>query len=140
MLHATQILLLIAAFLMCPLRCMGALDAAHAQHSQFNAGCCSHGSQSFDDGSRETGSQDAPAEDCGCGNCLCRGAVLADEDSPSFHQHGLSLDPQQAAPPAAGVSAQTAVHIFYLAGLFQLPELSQRCGRSIRIEHQSLLY
>ena len=147
MLHATQTLLLIAAFLVCPMRCMGALDGASVQGSpRSDPGCCSHCSQPLDhvgrgnDDGRENDSRGgAPAEDCGCGNCLCRGAVVADDDSLSFHPLELSLDQQQPAPAAARVSAPAATSIFVHAAACALPEFSQRGGRAIRISHQSLL-
>lgn len=87
MVRTIHALLLIALMLTCPYRCSGMVGVACAAAEQSSS-CttCSHHCESSSPVSASGPVQpesvpSSPADDCLCGDCLCKGAVLTDNDS-----------------------------------------------------------
>src|SRR5690606_22340555 len=82
MVRTAHALLLIASLLACPFRCAGVTGADAALTSSCSC-CASHGeipSLPATDPIQQDQQPSAPSDECQCGDCLCEGAVLTDDD------------------------------------------------------------
>lgn len=138
MFRTVHVLLLIAALVACPYRCGGAMtcNSVQATHS---CPCCKQRRPAREEGqeSNSAGKQrvpSAPENDCHC-DCLCQGAVLADDEAV------------QAAPAACELFVVPELPLqHFAAGDGKLaadpadspPSCSCSAGRLLRLVIQSL--
>lgn len=78
MFRAAHASLMILSLLLCPFRCMGAVEVPRASGVKNSSGCrcCQHKAAQRPDHDSSPG---RPDSDCGCGSCLCHGAVVPDK-------------------------------------------------------------
>lgn len=140
MVRTIHALLLIASLVTCPFRCSGMVGVAYADAEQISAcSCCTSRCEIPPLSASETGpvQQDqvpsAPDSDCQCGNCLCKGAVLTDDDSAHADFFagfwGVDLLPQTASLAIVDLTTELSEGPTLLASA---------AGRPLRLILQSL--
>lgn len=138
MFRIAHILVTIAALLACPFNCMGQLTGREQAGQVQGCGCCRRqcppaaDSEATTDSDPSERSPAAPGDDgCECGNCLCRGALLTDDDLP----RDLASCAFFPAPSVAWLSFAPAAGGF--TGDLLLPHASLS-GRLLRLALESL--
>ncbi|MFO7908132.1 MAG: hypothetical protein ACQESR_04790 [Planctomycetota bacterium] len=136
------ILLTALALVACPFHCMSAVAGGRAPEEQVRArSCCAHCaakenqlSRPGTPCSRGDGGEPSPQK-CQCGNCLCRGATLDDDDVPLNANGDLVV-------PLAGDRASSVI----ATEAFRRPTADESppgrplsFGRAVRVLLQSFL-
>lgn len=141
MFRTAHILLTTASLLVCPLNCLGHAagnsDGAEPKQAQ-GCRCCQHATQSTTAASGPAQGDDSPSapnDDCGCGNCLCRGAILTEDDLPVDAAAG-ALFPAPTDELAVGI---LAAEIGLFSAADSPPSDFKSSGRQIRLVLESLL-
>lgn len=147
MVQVAHIAVLIAALLACPVNCWGTLEGEGAPASASPGCSCCHtpvagpsAPRAPEECAPEECAPEKPGapqgDDCRCGNCLCHGAVLSDQDC-------LGLDgPADAVyfPPSLAPTSEPDGIPNLLAYVDRADSLfPSATGRSVRILHQSFL-
>jgi hypothetical protein len=75
MFRAAHASLMILSLLLCPFRCMGAVEELCVPEIKSSGcRCCQHKAAPRSNSNSST--PERPASDCGCGDCVCHGAVV----------------------------------------------------------------
>lgn len=137
MFRIAHILFMITALLACPFNCLGHPACGGAVVGQeLGCGCCQWAADAdaATNSDLPQGDPSAPCDDCcQCGNCLCRGAILADNSSLSKIASGTLLfaslnDVIPGLAPVTGAFPVTHAS----------PPLTLRAGRLLRFAIESL--
>jgi len=84
MLRHVYLVAVIYALLICPIRCIGGGEVAHAGESvSTGCACCRHSVLPTDTEGHQAPQQ---SDDCQCGSCLCHGATRVDSVPPIDHE------------------------------------------------------
>lgn len=128
MFHCIHVSCLAILILTCPLRCMSVADAANETSGDSACPCCPRSALPSDD--------DSQPEHDGCGDCLCNGAVLLQDDW-ALNQTELHCQPLL----DNYSSDRQSAHMEYLHTIGVTPTFQANLlmGRATRIAHASLL-
>ena len=97
--------LTILSLLLCPFRCMGAVDSSSASDAEVTSGCpCCHRPVADRNQAERDSSPCEPGSDCSCGNCLCHGAVVPDRVVVDLHHAAVAVLPADRADKVIGIA------------------------------------